>query len=1401
MHLVGTAADVHVVKELNDPLEDEKLQQQLDMVDSTIGWLHNFSLIVRSSGVRDPLSRAARFKASEEDSKAIDSVESAVRDILDRFAIGNSLADRIANAVILRRKYFLHCRAHQERLSRRVEEVQHREELEAAEIPEESDREPQSRAEPQSDTAELETFDRPKAPRDSSVTNTESETIVTEVVEGDAYVDDATPRPPASDASSWLGYTGTVEIPRAPEIEDEREHRCPYCCLTLQAETFTNDESWRRHVVKDLRPYVCIHEDCPFPEELFSSSRQWREHLRKPHKSEWVCPLHHKAKAIGKGFDEGDSFQVFRSKEEFETHLEAHHHGAFSEKQINTLKRRSHRTVRAVVSCPFCDLEEPQKSGERTNLTEGVRLYQHIGQHLLALALLSLPPRDDIAEDENAEIDLEGASDFKKALAQLPSYNPLDQLALQSSVAQIPGQSIDDLASDAPLQVPSATAVPSSIDWQDEPLPEAPALVADRTLASDTISTTSAGMGHGPPHHRVQDDESDDETGHDLRDEIYNRLVRSTFDNQDFLPEGHIDLLITREVLVREFGTDLPGNMSDQQFLSDFVMLGAKKVFATCLLAGLEDKRLQSALYQFIELGFDDNSLPVTDEIMSKIPFFGSRSSPPREPWTHFRVSNFCRYQWLFLAPIFSPLSYNLDLQPGHILPLTSASLGEREGWFASLHRFIVHPSHFQYTISEVRHRFNLTFFYAYLSQTDWTKKTAGKNIEVALKEMKYSPGEDVVSARSLERDWQQGIAAHRDIGKLNHPHIIRSIAAITRGDKRYLMYEWADGGNLWDYWRSHKRPELSSRFIKEIVEQFRGLADALESLHNYRAGSYRHGDLSPENILRLAGQGSDQSQTDFGVLKLSGFGLAKRHTIVTALRAATTTRDGTRRYEAPETVTQFNQGRSRRYDIWSIGCIMLELLIWILYGYEGLHSFYSKVVGEFGERNPYYAMDKTAPLARAQVHPAVEAIMTSISRDRECRGRTALGDLLHLIKDRLLVVNLNQKQSNYPASVSWQQPSTIIDEETSYSEPEVPSIIITEPASSSRQQIPSDLDSHGRERRSARADARELRDGLDDIMNRGEADELYWFTGMNRAEARSISKEESPLTPMLEPLTLPLNKSVRRTIPSAEEQIQAYQDEDELSKPVSTYNSPHAHPQHENLRDQLFSALVRTSQGKEEFLPLSLFEAVLTEECVKQELSASIGHLYSETSITQTAKKICGSVIRPDSFEDGDMQRRTVRSFRKVFATLVIIEKTRDIIEFIDEDVADSDLPLIRVPQSHGGTTGLALRRRRNPEMPLQCCRQWNQLAIRNFEQWQWTTLSPFFSKSEGRREITHYILEDQAILPFVEEHDSGRPAASEVSGGFSSVFKVNIHPDHHNFSSDSKVLSPILRPMPRHE
>ena len=236
----------------------------------------------------------------------------------------------------------------------------------------------------------------------------------------------------------------------------------------------------------------------------------------------------------------------------------------------------------------------------------------------------------------------------------------------------------------------------------------------------------------------------------------------------------------------------------------------------------------------------------------------------------------------------------------------------------------------------------------------------------------------------------------------LDSPHLIKPIAAYKMGEEWCLIFPWAGGGNLRDYWRNFERKSRETKSLQWIIFQLIGMSSALKTLH---ARNCRHGDLKPENILWF------KDSNDMGTWQIADVGLAAFHDEAahTNIRREngipTFTPSGTSRYEPPEMDRDRGkpEARSRQYDIWSMGCILLEQLIWLTYGYSAVEIFgkCTKYFWQLQPRNGY------------MVHPYVVSCMNVM--DTQLQDNTAYKELLHLVRTKLLVVEFSDIYESKP--------------------------------------------------------------------------------------------------------------------------------------------------------------------------------------------------------------------------------------------------------------------------------------------------------------------------------------------------------------------------------------------------
>lgn len=175
-------------------------------------------------------------------------------------------------------------------------------------------------------------------------------------------------------------------------------------------------------------------------------------------------------------------------------------------------------------------------------------------------------------------------------------------------------------------------------------------------------------------------------------------------------------------------------------------------------------------------------------------------------------------------------------------------------------------------------------------------------------------------------------------VNKLEDPHIVRMFKAYKRGDAYNLVFPCAKT-NL-DHFlrdRSYQAPEAYQNRPESspLWTQMMGISKALDRIINYnpsgrveaKAFFGYHFDLKPANIL------VDESDrflvSDFGHAIFNEAGS----------KSGVPGVGGTPAYAPPEIDRDISEP-NRKYDIWSLGCILLEVCTFVVKGYDGVEKF-----------------------------------------------------------------------------------------------------------------------------------------------------------------------------------------------------------------------------------------------------------------------------------------------------------------------------------------------------------------------------------------------------------------------------------------------------------------------------
>ncbi|NIV46292.1 MAG: protein kinase, partial [Gammaproteobacteria bacterium] len=140
---------------------------------------------------------------------------------------------------------------------------------------------------------------------------------------------------------------------------------------------------------------------------------------------------------------------------------------------------------------------------------------------------------------------------------------------------------------------------------------------------------------------------------------------------------------------------------------------------------------------------------------------------------------------------------------------------------------------------------------------------------------------------------------------QLNHPNIVKLLAAEEKEGRHYLVMEYVAGGSL-----RQLLDEEGPLPVERVIEIGLDLADALTRAHRLQI---IHRDLKPANVL-LAADGTPRL-TDFGLARMAD---RRRLTPTGAVL-------GTVDYLSPEVCN--GQRSDERSDIWALGVLLYEML------------------------------------------------------------------------------------------------------------------------------------------------------------------------------------------------------------------------------------------------------------------------------------------------------------------------------------------------------------------------------------------------------------------------------------------------------------------------------------------
>ncbi|EHK27167.1 uncharacterized protein TRIVIDRAFT_34224 [Trichoderma virens Gv29-8] len=308
-------------------LQTTELEQIASNVPDTIDCLLRLSVAIRNPAPHDHFAASVPLDVSHYEPFDIQHVQDKFQNI-DRI-----LAQRLGHAISRRRQYFKYRESHHLKLAHGLNLTD------------------------QTDGESTIASSIPGHAKNAGFNNTLS------TIDEDAVSDSGISQ--TSFASS-LADIERLRIPLPPKSAESGPFECPFCFMIITA---TNRVSWKRHVFADLRPYVCLSEDCTATEKWFARRHEWIMHEVENHWKLYVCP--HSCN------------ESFQSRSKCIEHVDKSHPGVIPTYQLEAAINLNSKPIRAEdgIACPIC----------KESLDSAKKYQRHVGRHQEQLAIFALP--------------------------------------------------------------------------------------------------------------------------------------------------------------------------------------------------------------------------------------------------------------------------------------------------------------------------------------------------------------------------------------------------------------------------------------------------------------------------------------------------------------------------------------------------------------------------------------------------------------------------------------------------------------------------------------------------------------------------------------------------------------------------------------------------------------------------------------------------------------------------------------------------------------------------------------------------------------------------------------------------------------------------------------------------
>ncbi|XP_045072946.1 mitogen-activated protein kinase kinase kinase 4-like isoform X4 [Coregonus clupeaformis] len=183
----------------------------------------------------------------------------------------------------------------------------------------------------------------------------------------------------------------------------------------------------------------------------------------------------------------------------------------------------------------------------------------------------------------------------------------------------------------------------------------------------------------------------------------------------------------------------------------------------------------------------------------------------------------------------------------------------------------------------------------------------------MAMKEIRFQPNDHkTIKETADELKIFEGI---------KHPNLVRYFGVELHREEMYIFMEYCDEGTLEEVSRLGLQEHVIRLYSKQITT-------AINVLHEH---GIVHRDIKGANIFL----------TSSGLIKLGDFGCSVKLNNAQTMPGEVNSTMGTAAYMAPEVITRAKgEGHGRAADIWSLGCVLIEMVTGKRPWHEYEHNF-----------------------------------------------------------------------------------------------------------------------------------------------------------------------------------------------------------------------------------------------------------------------------------------------------------------------------------------------------------------------------------------------------------------------------------------------------------------------------